>query len=118
MHGSEAGITPMPLADATKRQTAASVAPGLGHNGGPPLEDWIARDWNDYCWRRAYKRAWKTPPREIALRRLRRAEAIGMTYRGYQAVILDRGIYLDRREDTSEERAFARRMRKRARRPR
>ena len=33
-------------------------------------------------------------PREIALRRLRRAEEFGMSYREYQAVILDRGVYL------------------------
>ena len=35
-----------------------------GHNGGPPLED-EAPDvlaWRSYTWRRAHKRAWKTPP--------------------------------------------------------
>jgi hypothetical protein len=32
-----------------------------------------------YCWRKAHRAAWKTPPREIALRRLERAEALGMT---------------------------------------
>jgi hypothetical protein len=103
----------MPLDDATKRAAEASVAPGLGHNGGPPLEEDSALAWNHYCWRRAHQRAWKTPPREIALRRLRRAEAIGMTYRQYQAIILDRGVYLDRREDSSEARAFVRRMKRR-----
>lgn len=81
----------MPLDDLTAE---ASLA-GLGHNGGPPLEEpREAQDWNSYCWRRAHRRAWKTPPREIALRRLRRAEELGMTYREYQAVILDRGVYL------------------------
>lgn len=84
----------MPLDDIARHGTTAS-GPGPGHNGGPPLEEErVALDWNYYCWRRAHKRAWKTPPREIALRRLRRAEAIGMTYRQYQAVILDRGVYL------------------------
>jgi len=76
-----------------------SVAPpGLGHNGGPPLEDKPAEDtgggWNGYCWRRAHRRAWKTPPREIALRRLARAEELGMSYKEYTAVILDRGVFL------------------------
>lgn len=86
---------PMPLDD-TSRKSAPSAAPSIGHNGGPPLEEppRAPLDWNYYCWRRAHRRAWKTPPREIALRRLRRAEAIGMTYREYQAVILDRGVYL------------------------
>lgn len=72
--------------------------PRIGHNGGPPLEDPPPPDssesWNHYCWRRAHKRAWRTPPREIALRRLQRAEELGMTYREYTAVILDRGVFL------------------------
>jgi hypothetical protein len=43
---------------------------------------------------RLHKRAWKTPPREIALRRLARAEALGLTYRQYTLEILERGRYL------------------------
>ena len=72
------------------------AAPRLGHNGGPPLDDDPpdSGGWNGYCWRRAHRKAWKTPGREIALRRLARAEELGMTYREYTAVILDRGIYL------------------------
>ena len=107
----------MPLDDMGRSALAVSV-PGVGHNGGPPLEEEAAAAWNYYCWRRAHRRAWKTPPREIALRRLRRAEAIGMTYREYQAVIMDRGVYLDEREDSSEAKAFARRMKTRTRRGR
>ncbi|MGH7003820.1 MAG: hypothetical protein ACREIP_07725 [Alphaproteobacteria bacterium] len=84
----------MPLDDLTRGETEASPA-GLGHNGGPPLDEpREAKDWSGYCWRRAHRRAWQTPPREIALRRLRRAEELGITYREYQAVILDRGVYL------------------------
>jgi hypothetical protein len=71
----------------------------IGHNGGPPLdpdppEDPGAVSWRSFCWRRAHKRAWKTPPREIALRRLARAEELGMTYREYTLEILERGKYL------------------------
>ncbi len=40
------------------------------------------------------KRAWKTPPREIALTRLVRAEELGITYREYTLEILERGKYL------------------------
>ncbi len=71
---------------------SSSAQARLGHNGGPPLEEGTA--WHGFCWRKAHARAWKTPPREIALRRLRRAEELGMTYRAYTAIILDRGVFL------------------------
>ena len=68
----------------------------IGHNGGPPLEDEDpgAVSWRSYVWRRAHKRAWKTPPREIALARLARAEGLGMSYRAYTLEILERGRHL------------------------
>lgn len=71
----------------------------LGHNGGPPLdpdppEDPGAVAWRSYCWRKSHKKAWKTPPREIALRRLARAEELGMTYKDYTLEIMERGRYL------------------------
>lgn len=71
-----------------------SSPPKAGHNGGPPLE---VRDpdasWRLWCWRRARKRAWSAP-REVALRRLARAEELGMTYREYTLEILERGRHL------------------------
>ncbi len=69
-----------------------SAPPGIGHNGGPPLDP--GADWRKFCWKKAHARAWKTPPREIALARLARAHALGMTYREYTAVLLDRGVHL------------------------
>lgn len=69
----------------------------LGHNGGPPLDEDDPEDaaaWRLWCWRRAHKRAWKTPPPEIALRRLARAEELGMTYRAYTLEIMERGRHL------------------------
>lgn len=75
----------------------AGVFAQIGHNGGPPLEpdeDPGAVSWRGWCWRRAHKRAWKTPPREIALRRLARAEELGISYREYTLEILERGVYL------------------------
>ena len=68
----------------------------IGHNGGPPLEDEpdANASWRGYCWKNARKRAWKTPPREIALRRLARAEELGMSYRAYALEIMERGRYL------------------------
>jgi hypothetical protein len=71
---------------------AVFVAPGLGHNRGPALDPGAA--WRAFCWRKAHAQAWKTPPREIALARLARAQALGMTYRQYTAVLLDRGVHL------------------------
>lgn len=71
---------------------AAFVPPGLGHNRGPPLE--AGAGWSLFCWRKAHRAAWKTPPREIALSRLARAEALGMSYHDYTAIILDRGTHL------------------------
>ena len=73
-----------------------TTAPSRGHNGGPPLdEDEAARlGWTAWNWRRAHKRAWKTPPREVALRRLARAEELVITYRDYALEIMERGKYL------------------------
>ncbi len=69
----------------------------IGHNGGPPLDPEPVDpglSWRHWCWKRAVKRAWKTPPREIALRRLARAEELGITYRAYTLEILERGVHL------------------------
>jgi hypothetical protein len=54
----------------------------IGHNQGPPLDE-LGIGWRGYCWRRAHRRAWKTPGREIALARLARAQELGMSYREY-----------------------------------
>lgn len=66
---------------------------GIGHNGGPPLEE-FATTWQAWTWKRAHRKAWKTPPREIALRRLERAEALGMSYKEYTLEIMERGKHL------------------------
>jgi hypothetical protein len=69
---------------------SGNFRPSIGHNGGPPLDlSWTA--WN---WRRAHAEAWKPPGREIALLRLRRAENLGLSYRAYTSVLLNRGVRL------------------------
>jgi hypothetical protein len=72
--------------------------PSFGHNGGPPMDPDAPDDpngaWRLFCWRKASRAAWKTPPREIALRRLQRAEAAGVSYRDYVLEIWERGRYL------------------------
>jgi hypothetical protein len=72
--------------------SAAFASFGIGHNGGPPLDR--GAGWRQFCWNKAHARAWKTPPREIALARLARAEALGMSYRAYTAIVLDTGVHL------------------------
>ncbi len=71
---------------------AAFAPPPIGHNRGPPLDP--EAGWRAFCWRKAHQKAWKTPPREIALARLARAQALGMSYREYTTVVLDRGLHL------------------------
>ena len=68
----------------------------LGDNGGPPLEEEDPGDasWTGWIWRKKHKAVWKTPPREIALRRLERAEDLGMTYKEYTLEIMERGRHL------------------------
>jgi hypothetical protein len=72
--------------------SAFFAPPGIGHNRGPPLDP--SADWRRFCWKKAHARAWKTPPREIALASLARAHTLGMTYREYTAVLLDKGVHL------------------------
>lgn len=75
--------------------------PAIGHNGGPPLtEPPHVPEWGRggikayFEWRAAWRETWKSVPREIALRRLRKAEAIGLTYEEYSLEIFERGRYL------------------------
>lgn len=81
------------MGDRHYTRTNANVAlllrrpPGLGHNGGPPLD----MSWSGWLWRREAARVWATPPREIALRRLRSAERLGLDYRDYAAALMDTG---------------------------
>lgn len=67
----------------------------LGHNGGPPLDDdneppgkLLFLGW---AWRKARAQAFAAPTTEIALFRLRRAEAAGLTYDEYMLRLLDTG---------------------------
>lgn len=64
---------------------------GLGHNQGPPL---VESAWHLAAWRMACREAWENPPIEVIRRRLKRAQALGMTYRQYTLEFLERGRYL------------------------
>jgi len=66
------------------------AGPGTGHNGGPALD----LSWEAWLWRRAHAQAWKPPRREIALHRLKRAERLGLDYKAYAGVLINRGTHL------------------------
>lgn len=78
----------------TERPLPAWTPPGIGHNGGPPLDLPLDMSGTAWAWRRAMARAWAAPPREVALRRLRRAEALGLSYRDFTAALMDTGTSL------------------------
>lgn len=70
---------------------------GIGHNGGPPLRhvsEWGSGIGVYFEWRRAHRAVWKAVPPEIALRRMEKAEALGLTYEEYTMELLERGRYL------------------------
>jgi len=50
--------------------------------------------WTGFAWRKAHARAWTNPPIEVVRLRLKRAQELGMTYKEYTAVIMDRGVWL------------------------
>jgi hypothetical protein len=80
----------------TQEITAAEIR--MGHNGGPPLDEHIP-EWgtggigNYFAWKAKSEAAFKLPP-DTAIRRARKAEALGLTFREYQLEILERGLYL------------------------
>lgn len=95
---------------------------GSGHNGGPPLEDpphvpeWGPGGFRTYfSWKAASRSAWRSVPAETMLRRMHKAEALGLTYEEYTLEILERGKYLQA-EDV--ERIAAIKAQRRARRGR
>src|SRR5579872_3056323 len=61
-----------------------------GHNRGPALD----LSWEAWLWRRAHAQAWKPPRREIALHRMKRAERLGLDYKAYAGVLMNRGTHL------------------------
>ena len=67
--------------------TSSDAPPPIGHNQPPS-------GWTSYCWKRAHKEAWKTPPIEVVRRRVTAANGLGLTYRDYTAVLMDRGTHL------------------------
>src|SRR5437868_13941903 len=74
--------------------------PNRNDNNGPPLDDDEGPERGDgdiyiyYSWKNAHRKAWKPASRDMALFRLEKAEALGLTYEEYTLEILERGRYL------------------------
>lgn len=70
------------------------------HNGGPPLDDEHVPEWGRggfgtyFEWRAAHRKSRKSVCTDVALRRLDRAEALGLTYDEYTIELLDTNRYL------------------------
>ena len=67
--------------------------PRIGHNQGPALDAVVT--WRHVAWRRAHRRIWRPPPAEVARRRAERAGELGLSYRQYTSVLLDRGVRVE-----------------------
>lgn len=71
----------------------------LGHNGGPPQDEHVP-PWGStpiktfLIWRKATADPFRNLPRETIIRRVKKAQAIGLTYREYSIEILERGVFL------------------------
>jgi hypothetical protein len=82
---------------------SASDIPGIGHNGGPPLDEHVP-EWGPggistyFSWRAASEAAFRKVPAETAIRRATRAQELGLTYREYQLEILERGRFLQKED--------------------
>jgi hypothetical protein len=78
--------------------------PRLGHNDGPPLDDYKGPPWGKgdlhrfFQWKRAHAAAWKPKSRDIALFRLAKAEAVGLTYEEYTLEMLERGRHIQKED--------------------
>ena len=92
---------------------------GLGHNGGPPLDEPHRPEWGEgpvgtyFAWKAAHRAAWRPASRDVALSRLARAERIGLTYEEYTLEILERGRYLSLPRDAERIAAIQRARRTR-----
>jgi histidinol phosphatase-like enzyme len=65
----------------------------LGHNNGPPIDEPTDKGSLEraYSWRQAHKAIWRTPSVEVVKIRMRAAEDLGMSYKDYTAILMDRG---------------------------
>jgi hypothetical protein len=93
------GKPPSPLAAwGLSSPQMSSPQVGLGHNGGPPIDQPENDAYIHWKWRQAHKEVWKNPSPAVARLRVARAEAAGVDYRTYMLVLLDTGKFLQRND--------------------
>ena len=71
---------------------------GIGHNGGPALDEEPGYLWRRHCWQKAHREVWKNPGMSIMKFRVARAEAAGVTYREYMLELLNKGRHLQKED--------------------
>lgn len=88
----------------TSLSPGATLEPaGLGHNGGPALDEQPFA-WGDapisvyFAWKRAHDGVWKDVSVQTVKRRLKSAEALGLTYEEYVLELLFNGRHLQRED--------------------
>ncbi|GHA27874.1 hypothetical protein GCM10007989_24740 [Devosia pacifica] len=74
------------------------IRAGLGHNGGPPLDE-PAHEWGNgpvgtYFEWKATRIAARKFPADIAIRYARKADSLGLSYDEYVLELLERGRHL------------------------
>ena len=105
-----------------RRKRSSNAAASIGHNGGPPLDEPHRPEWGPgpvatyFEWKAAHRAAWKNVSRDVALRRLDKAETLGLTYEEYTLELLERGRYLQTEdvERIAEIKAARRKRRRRS----
>jgi hypothetical protein len=94
------GPTPLSGPKPASRRTPKTLS-----NNGPPLDD-DPRPWGSggighhFEWEAARKKAFDAPY-DIVMMRVRRAEALGLTYEEYALELIERGIYLSAEKDAA-----------------
>jgi hypothetical protein len=74
--------------------------PNLGHNGGPALDDEVPFAWGTapiaayFAWKRAHDEVWKNVSYHTMMRRVKYAQALGLTYDEYVLELLFNGRHL------------------------
>lgn len=72
----------------------------IGHNGGPPFDPPHTPIWGTgsigtfFDWQSSHAEIWTNLPYDTAVRRVKKAKSLGLTYREYALEILERGRFL------------------------
>jgi hypothetical protein len=89
------------LDETSASQLLRSIGPG--HNGGPELDEppfaWGEAPIDVYfAWKRAHEAVWKEVSYNTLLRRVKAADALGLTYEEYVLELLFNGRHLQRED--------------------